>query len=87
MYHHRIACRKVSRVAILYLSSRWLAKTLAMGSRFVAWAWIASRFNSVDPLWIRDLACALRVSMGSVRAASGILADRMDRKRLIVICD
>lgn len=59
---------------------------LGDGIAVVAWAWIASLLTR-DPLWIAILPAALRVPWVLFALPSGILADRMDRKRLIVICD
>jgi len=59
---------------------------LGDGIAVVAWAWIASLLTR-DPLWIAILPAALRVPWVLFALPSGILADRMDRKRLIVFCD
>lgn len=59
---------------------------LGDGIAVVAWAWIASLLTR-DPLWITILPAALRVPWVLFALPSGILADRMDRKRLIVFCD
>lgn len=59
---------------------------LGDGIAVVAWAWIASLLTR-DPLWIAILPAALRVPWVLFALPSGILADRMDRQRLIVCCD
>ncbi len=59
---------------------------LGDGIAVVAWAWIASLLTR-DPLWIAILPAALRIPWVFFALPSGILADRMDRKRLIVFCD
>lgn len=59
---------------------------LGDGIAVVAWAWIASLLTR-DPLWIAILPAALRVPWVLFALPSGILADRIDRKRLIVFCD
>lgn len=59
---------------------------LGDGIAVVAWAWIASLITR-DPLWIAILPAALRVPWVLFALPSGILADRMDRRRLIVFCD
>ncbi|MEM6637449.1 MAG: MFS transporter [Pseudomonadota bacterium] len=59
---------------------------LGDGIAVVAWAWTASLLTR-DPLWIAMLPAALRVPWVLFALPSGILADRMDRKRLIVFCD
>lgn len=52
----------------------------------VTWAWTASLLTR-DPVWIAALPAALRVPWVLFALPSGILADRMDRRRLIVFCD
>jgi MFS family permease len=59
---------------------------LADGIAIVAWAWTASLLTR-DPLWIAALPAALRLPWVLFALPSGILADRVDRKRLIVLCD
>ena len=59
---------------------------LGDGIAVVAWAWTASLLTR-DPLWIAVLPAALRVPWVLFALPSGILADRVDRRRLIVICD
>jgi len=59
---------------------------LGDGIAVVAWAWTASLLTR-DPLWIALLPAALRVPWVLFSLPSGIMADRADRKRLIVICD
>lgn len=59
---------------------------LADGIAVVAWAWTASLLTR-DPLWIAVLPAALRLPWVLFALPSGILADRVDRKRLIVFCD
>ncbi|WP_299681449.1 MFS transporter [uncultured Roseobacter sp.] len=59
---------------------------LGDGIAVVAWAWTASLLTR-DPLWIALLPAALRVPWVLFSLPSGIMADRADRKRLIVLCD
>lgn len=59
---------------------------LGDGIAVVAWAWTASLLTR-DPFWIAILPATLRVPWILFSLPSGILADRADRKRLIVICD
>lgn len=59
---------------------------LADGIAVIAWAWTASLLTR-DPLWIAILPAALRIPWVLFALPSGILADRMDRRRLIVFCD
>lgn len=59
---------------------------LGDGIAMVAWAWTASQLTR-DPLWIAILPAALRLPWVLFALPSGILADRVDRKRLIVFCD
>ena len=59
---------------------------LGDGIAVVAWAWIASLITR-DPLWIAILPATLRIPWALFALPSGILADRMDRKQLIVFCD
>ncbi|WP_226941942.1 MFS transporter [Pseudooceanicola spongiae] len=59
---------------------------LGDGIAVVAWAWTASLLTR-DPLWIAVLPAALRVPWVLFALPSGLLADRMDRQRLIVVCD
>lgn len=68
-----------------FLAAVGLANT-ADGIAVVAWAWTASLLTR-DPLLIAILPAALRVPWVLFALPSGILADRGDRKRLIVICD
>lgn len=56
------------------------------GIAVVAWAWTASLLTR-DPLWIAVLPATMRVPWVLFALPSGILADRVDRKRLIVSCD
>lgn len=59
---------------------------LGDGIAVVAWAWTASLITR-DPLWIAFLPAALRVPWVLFSLPSGIMADRVDRKQLIVLCD
>ncbi|MCS6626855.1 MFS transporter [Roseibacterium beibuensis] len=59
---------------------------LGDGIAVVAWAWTASLLTR-DPLWIALLPAAFRVPWVLFALPSGIMADRADRKRLIVLCD
>ncbi|MEM6941177.1 MAG: MFS transporter [Pseudomonadota bacterium] len=59
---------------------------LGDGIAVVAWAWTASLLTR-DPLWIAFLPAALRLPWLLFSLPSGIIADRADRKRLIVMCD
>lgn len=56
------------------------------GIAVVAWAWTASLLTR-DPLWIAILPATLRVPWVLFALISGILADRADRRKLIVLCD
>lgn len=62
-----------------------LANT-ADGIAIVVWAWTATLLTR-DPLLIALLPAALRVPWVVFALPSGILADRADRRRLIVTCD
>ncbi|RMB01917.1 MFS transporter [Eilatimonas milleporae] len=62
-----------------------LANT-ADGIAVLAWAWTASLLTR-DPVLIGLLPAALRVPWVLFALPSGILADRADRRRLIVACD
>lgn len=59
---------------------------LGDGIAIVAWAWTASLLTR-DPLWIAILPAALRVPWVLFALPSGVLADRLDRRRLVVVCD
>lgn len=59
---------------------------LGDGIAVVAWAWTASLLTR-DPLWIAVLPAILRVPWVLFSLPSGVLADRADRRRLIVFCD
>ena len=62
-----------------------LANT-ADGIAIVAWAWTASLLTR-DPLLVAALPTALRVPWLLFSLPSGLLADRVDRRRLILTCD
>ncbi|MEM6677853.1 MAG: MFS transporter [Pseudomonadota bacterium] len=59
---------------------------LGDGIALAAWAWTASLLTR-DPLWIAVLPAALRIPWVLFALPSGILADRVDRRHLIVGCD
>ncbi|MEM6409689.1 MAG: MFS transporter [Pseudomonadota bacterium] len=59
---------------------------LADGIALAAWAWTASLLTR-DPLWIAVMPAALRMPWVLFALPSGVLADRVDRRRLIVVCD
>ncbi|MEM6465136.1 MAG: MFS transporter, partial [Pseudomonadota bacterium] len=59
---------------------------LGDGIAVVAWAWTASLLTR-DPFWIAFLPAALRLPWIVFSIPAGILSDRVDRKRLIVVCD
>jgi MFS family permease len=56
------------------------------GIALAAWAWTASLLTR-DPLWIAVLPAALRIPWVLFALPSGILADRVNRRNLIVACD
>lgn len=56
------------------------------GIAVVAWAWTATLLTR-DPLWVAILPATLRVPWVLFALPSGVLADRVDRKSLIVSCD
>ncbi|MEL6644234.1 MAG: MFS transporter [Pseudomonadota bacterium] len=68
-----------------FLGAVGLSNT-ADGIAVVAWAWTASLLTR-DPLYIALLPATLRLPWVFFALPSGILADRADRRRLIVICD
>jgi MFS family permease len=59
---------------------------LGDGIAMVAWAWTASLLTR-DPLWIAFLPAALRLPWVLFALPSGVLADRLNRRRLVVFCD
>lgn len=59
---------------------------LGDGIAVVTWAWTASLLTH-DPLWVAVLPAMLRVPWVLFALPSGMLADRVDRRRLIVVCD
>ncbi|MDX8350472.1 MFS transporter [Cognatiyoonia sp. IB215446] len=59
---------------------------LGDGIAVVAWAWTASLLTR-DPFWIAFLPAVLRVPWIVFSIPAGVLADRVDRRRLIVLCD
>lgn len=59
---------------------------LGDGIAVVAWAWTASLLTR-DPFWIAVLPATLRIPWVLFSLPSGILADRLDRRQLIVACD
>ncbi|MEM1274391.1 MAG: MFS transporter [Pseudomonadota bacterium] len=59
---------------------------LGDGIAVVAWAWTASLLTR-DPFWIAALPAALRIPWVIFSIPAGILADRADRRRLIIGCD
>jgi len=59
---------------------------VADGIAIIAWAWTASLLTR-DPLLIALLPAALRIPWVVFALPSGILADRADRQRLVVMCD
>ncbi|MEO1679262.1 MAG: MFS transporter [Pseudomonadota bacterium] len=59
---------------------------LGDGIAVVAWAWTASLLTR-DPLWIAVLPAALRAPWVLFSLPSGIMADRADRRHLIVTSD
>jgi Transmembrane secretion effector len=59
---------------------------LGDGIAVVAWAWTASLLTR-DPLWVAILPAALRVPWLLFALPSGVFADRLDRRRLVVVCD
>jgi len=62
------------------------AANVGDGIAVIAWAWTASLLTR-DPFLIALLPAALRVPWVIFALPSGVLADRVDRKRLIVACD
>lgn len=56
------------------------------GIAVVAWAWTASLLTR-DPFWIAILPATMRVPWVLFALPSGILTDRVDRKRLIISCN
>ena len=76
----------LQRGRLLRFASAVGLANLGDGIAVVAWAWTASLLTR-DPLWIAVLPAALRVPWVLFSLPSGIMADRADRKRLIVICD
>lgn len=59
---------------------------LADGIATLAWAWVASLLTR-DPLWIAAVPIALRLPWFLFAIPAGIVADRMDRRRLILSAD
>ncbi len=59
---------------------------LGDGIASLAWAWVASLLTR-DPLLIAAVAMALRLPWAIFAIPAGLLADRMDRRRLILAMD
>lgn len=59
---------------------------LADGVATLAWAWVASLLTR-DPVLIASVAIALRLPWFLCAIPAGIITDRVDRKRLILIMD
>ncbi|WP_420010475.1 MFS transporter [Tateyamaria sp.] len=76
--HHKPAFRRFAAAVGL--------ANLADGIAVVAWAWTASLLTR-DPLWIAILPATFCLPWIFFALPSGILADRVDRRRLIMLCD
>lgn len=74
------------RNGFLRFSSAVGLANLGDGIAVVAWAWTASLLTR-DPLWIAILPATLRMPWVIFALFAGILADRADRRFLIVLCD
>lgn len=59
---------------------------LADGIATLAWAWVASLLTR-DPLWIAAVPIALRLPWFLCAIPAGIIADRVDRRQLILAAD
>ncbi len=85
--HHTAGLRSRIRLTSFnrFLISAGFAN-LGDGISTILWAWVASLLTR-DPIWIAALPIALKLPWFLCSIPAGLLADRMDRHRLVVICD